>query len=325
MSIFCNSNSFSMKSLAALLLIIAVCSGCSSKDKQVETTPVNETDLLSLVSVQMPGWEENETTLISKASDISKHMGNEAELYLTYGLKRLATKKYKNGKSLPMLVTVYEFNSSEDAYGIYSFDTVGDKLDIGQEAVYGHGVLRFWKDNMLVRVLAEEEYTQVEKDILSFGRQIDSRILTTGPKSQLLSLIPQEKLIPDTTHFFHSNLCLNNIYYMPESSTLDLSGDTNVLTARYNLGGEQPPLLILIEYPNGVTAEKAFAEFSNLYFRGEPVDPVIRINIIQMEDETYSSITLNRKYVILVFEARHADICKKLVAATLASIELYNK
>ena len=315
---------FFVEALIVSLLAIAVFSGCSSKDQEVEVPQGDAVDLLSLASVQIDGWREKETTLVSKTKDISEYLGREAELYLSYGLKRLAAKEYENKKSQPILVEVYEFGDSEDAYGIYSFDTVGKKLDIGQGAVYNHGLLRFWKDELLVRILAKEEYMELEEDVISFGREIDSRILTTGSTPNLLTLIPEEKLIEDSLHFFHENICLNNIYYTPASTALGLSEQTDAVAARYDLGGKQP-LLLLIQYPNGVAAETAFTEFGDLYFEGEPVYPDRRINIVALGEEEYSSITLTRNFLILTLDAGNAEGCKKLVASTLAKISLYGK
>ena len=315
----------SFTKVVVLLLAIAVCSGCSSEEKEVTTPPSEEADLLSLVSIQVPGWQEVETMLVSKAEDMYKYMDGGAELYFAYGFKSLAVKKYRNKKSLPMLVEVYEFDTSENAYGIYSFDTVGDKLDIGQDAVYGHGLLRFWKDKMFVQVFAEEEYLELEEDVLVFGRQINSRILKTGSKPDLLSLVPNEDLVPDSLHFFHQNICLNNIYYIPESTALKLSEQTDAVTAQYALGGKKSARLLLIEYPDEFAAGQAFESFSASYFQGESINADQRINTVRMAENEYNSITLNRNFVILVLEAQHANRCKKLVAATLAKIDLYGR
>jgi len=41
------------------LLVVAFFSGCSSEEIRVEEAPqIEEMDLLSLVSVQVPGWQE---------------------------------------------------------------------------------------------------------------------------------------------------------------------------------------------------------------------------------------------------------------------------
>jgi hypothetical protein len=166
---------------------------------------------------------------------------------------------------------------------------------------------------------------KLAEDVLSFGREIDSRILTTGSLPHLLTLVPEEKLIPDTLHYFHKNICLNNICYIPESVTLGLSEQTDVVTARYDLGGEQPPLLLLISYPNGVAAETAFMEFGALYYQGEPIDSDQRISVVKMGEDQYSSITLTGNLVILIIDAHNSNVCRRLVAATLTKIELYGK
>lgn len=304
------------------LLVIVVCSGCSSKDKEAPQS--GEMDLLSLVSVQVPGWQEEETMLISETKAMAKYIDSEAEIYLlAYGFRRLAVKKYKNERSLPMVLEVYEFDSSEKAYGAYSFDTVGEKLNIGQAAVYGHGLLRFWKDKMLIRVIAEEDYSELEEDIFAFGRQVDPKILTIGSRPELLSLIPTEKLVPDSLHFFYKDVCLKNIYYIPEFSALCLSDQTKAATARYALGGVQPALLLLIEYPGESEAAMAFEGFNASYLQGVDAAPADqKTKIAQFGEEDYNSMTLRGKFVILVFEARSPGVCIELIASTLAKIEM---
>ena len=328
--LLCDSDGIFTKVVVISLLAITVCSGCLPKEKdakeEAEVPRGEEINLLSLISVQVPGWHEEETVLISKREDMFEYMDGEVELYFAYGFRRLAVKKYKNGESLPMLVEVYEFDKSENAYGIYSFDTVGDKRDIGQDAVYGHGLLKFWKDRVLVRVLAEERYRELEEDVFSFGKQIDSKILTAGTKPHLLSLVPEGKLVPDSLHFFHRNICLNNIYYIPESTALGLSDQTDVVTARYALEEKQTPaLFLLIEYPSESGARTAFEKFSALYFRGESISADRQNNVIKVAEWEYNSIALNRNFVILIFEARYPEFCKRLVIATLTKIDLYGE
>jgi hypothetical protein len=315
--IFSRNLSFALISL----LVIVVCSGCASKDKEAPQS--DETDLLSLVSVQIPGWQEEETMLLSETKDMAEYMDSEAEIYLAYGFRRLAVKKYENGKSLPMVLEVYEFDSSEKAYGAYSFDTVGEKPSIGQAAVYGHGLLKFWKDKMLVRVIAEEDYSELEEDILAFGREVDSKILTTGSRPELLSLVPTENLVQDSLHFFYKDVCLNNIYYIPEFSALCLSDQTKVVTARYALGGFQPALLLLIEYPGESEAAVAFEDFDASYLQGLDAGPAEQnTKIAQFGEEDYNAMTLKGKFVILVFEARSPGACIELIASTVAKIEM---
>jgi hypothetical protein len=324
---YCDFGKAFTKAVIISLLVVAIFSGCSkdkeAKKNEIAPLPGEAVGLLSLVSVDVSGWQGEDTELMSEAKDMVKYMNNEAELYSAYGLKRLAAKKYKNEKSHPMLVEIYEFDSSENAYGIYSFDTVGDKLDMGQDSVYGHGLLKFWKGNMLVRVLAKEEYKDLEEDILAFGRQVDSKITTTGSKPKLLSLMLEENLVPDSLHFFHKNICLNNICYIPESVELGLSQQTDAVTAEYALGGKQPVRLLLVKYPDELTAKTAFESFSKAYFNDEFISADRPINMVKMGEEDYTAIALNRKLIILVFEAQSENICKKMVAAVLVKVDMY--
>lgn len=324
---YCDSAKAFTKAVTISLLVIAIFSGCS-KDKKAEenevaSPPGEAVGLLSLVSVDIPGWQGEDAELVSEAEDMVKYMNDEAELYSAYGLKRLAAKKYKNEKSHPMLVEIYEFDSSENAYGIYSFDTVGDKMDMGQDSVYGHGLLKFWKGNMLVRILAREEYKDLEEDVLAFGRQVDSKIAITGSKPKLLSLILEENIVPNSLHFFHENICLNNICYIPESVELGLSQQTDAVTAEYALGGKQPLRLLLIKYPDELTAKAAFESFSKTYFNDETISADRPISMVKMGEEDYTAIALNRKLIILVFEAQSENICKKIVAAVLVKVDMY--
>jgi len=331
-----NSSSLLARLMIISLLAVFAFYGCSSKDKQdkeeekIEVNdplPENQNNLLELASVQMSDWKGEEGKIISDAEEISGYMDKDTELYLSYGFKKLAVKEYKNGKSLPMLVEICEFNNSANAYGIYSFNTVGDKPGIGQGSVYDHGVLKFWKGNMLVRVVAREDYLDLEEDVLEFGRKIDAKILSNGEKPELQALMPEENLVPDSLHFFHKNICLNNICYIPESVDLGLSEQTNAFTARYAFANNgQAALLLLVEYPDKALARTGFDKFSASYFRAEQSILAERpINTIRVTENEYNSISLKDNFLIMVLEAQNADICKKLVAATLAKIDLYYK
>ena len=108
---------------------------------------------------------------------------------------------------------------------------------------------------------------------------------------------------------------------MPDSSSLGLSELNIGLTEQYILGG-RPPLLLLIEYPDTTTATTAFTEFGALYFQGDSIDPEQRINVVRMGADDLNALSLHRNYVIMVLDAKTAEICNKLVAATLAKIQL---
>ncbi|MBD3184910.1 hypothetical protein GF312_21690 [Candidatus Poribacteria bacterium] len=317
----------SIKNSVGFILFILVpvifCICCSPEEK--EEQQIQGGDLSSFVIIQKDGWHKEQNKSMKKPDDIWDYAGKDGELYQSYGVIGAAIAKYKNEKSLKILVEIYEFTNSEDAYGLYSFDTVGESMDIGQESVFNHGLLKFWKDKFLVRIIAEEEFPQLKKDIISFAREVDSRILSTGSKPQLLAFLPNEKKVPNSLHYFHQNICLNNIFYIPESSELCLSDQTKAVTAEYAYGTKQPTQFILIEYPENSQAISAFASFGELYFQGEKISSDQNVIIARMAEEQYDSMAIMRNFIIIILEARHPDICRKLMAETLTNIELHGR
>lgn len=309
-----------LKTLIIVLLTIVLCSACVKKEKRVST--VEEIDLVPLLDVQIPGWKAGLPRTITQARDMQRYMGRSADLCPAYGFKKLVIKEFKNAKSLSIVAEAYELDSDKNAYGFYSFDTTGRKLDIGQGAVYGHGVLKFWKGRILIRVIAREEFRQLESNVITLGRQIDSKMTTEGSKPELISLVPEERLIPDSVHFFHENICLNNIFYIPESTALNLSKETDVVTAQYSFGGGQFPQLIMIQYPDKSMAKTALEAFSASYFGEQTlIYEDQNIKVIRTEEGEYNSITINGKFVILVFESRSRDTCRQLAGAVLEKID----
>jgi len=47
--------------------------------------------------------------------------------------------------------------TSEDAFGVFTHDTDGDRIDIGQEARYRPGWLSFWQNRFYVSIYLEKE------------------------------------------------------------------------------------------------------------------------------------------------------------------------
>jgi hypothetical protein len=313
--------------IAAFLLILPfIFCGCSKKDKQEPTITEEEANIANIVSVNISGWKPGLDRVINYEQGLRSYLrlysDRLADLCLAYGFKKVATKEYKNSNSLSIMVEVYDFGSSKNAYGIYSFDTVGKKMGIGNDAVYSHGILKFWKGRLFVRIVAQEEYRQLEKSLILFAKAVDQKITDAGEKPYLLTKIPEEKIVPDSLHFFHENVCLNNIYYIPESHTLGLSDQTDVVTAQYYFSKDSYPRLFIIEYPDEISAQNAYNAFTVLYYDVQAsVYKDDDINIVLTDENDNNSISIKRNFVILVFESKTEDFTKNLVKETLKRID----
>jgi hypothetical protein len=301
-----------------LVLIITAC----GKDRNQEIQePPHEINIASVVDVQVTGWKAGSTRVILKKEDLDNYAGNLSNLYYSYGFKTLVAKEYKNPKSISVIVEAFELDNSEDAFGLYSFDTIGKKQDIGQGAVYNHGIMRFWKDRVFVRIIARENYKEVEKDVMNFAKVVEKKISYEGEKPKMLDFIPQENLIPDSLCFFHQNICLNNIYYVPETYSLALSDQTDAVAVQYNVGGSVYPRLVIVKYPDESSAQNAYNGFTVLYFDvNTPVYSDDNINVVRTEEGEYNSISIRRNYIVLVFESRSSNTSRQFADATLKKI-----
>jgi len=310
------------KIFTVLLLVLMVFYGCSKKDFQEQSAAEKEIDLAAVVNVNVPGWKVAKEHVIDNEKSLKQYAGRFADLYISYGFKKLIAREYQNSSSLSIVVEVYDLGTGKNAYGLYSFDTVGKKLSIGQDAVYEHGILGFWKSRLFIQVIAQEEFQQLEKYVIAFARAVDQKILYTSEKPALLNMVPEERMVPDSLHFFHQNICLNNIYYIPESYSLGLSDQTDVVTAQYNVGKGVYPRLIMVEYPDEISAQSAYNGFTVLYFDEEtPIYKDDNINVVRTEEGEYNSISIRRNFVILVFEPRSVDVSRQIAGAALKKLD----
>ncbi len=77
------------------------------------------------------------------------YIDGAAELYLAYGFQGLNVRKFEKSGQPPITVELYEMASSEDAYGLFSFERQDEAVGIGQGSEFGGGLLRFGKESIL--------------------------------------------------------------------------------------------------------------------------------------------------------------------------------
>jgi len=249
------------------------------------------------------GWIKSESPQTYNRQNLFDYIDGGAEVYLAYDFRQLVVQKYvpKAQDSLEknsITVEIGQMSLSADAYGIFSLDQEGEKTEIGQMGVYNDGLLRFWKDVFFVRIL---EVTGASKDvILKLGREIDKKIKKEGMFPLLVSKIPSDNLIPGTVHYFHKQINLNNIYYFSDQNVLNLNMETNCASADFKLGDEKLKLL-LIQYPDTITASRAEENMKSVYLEKE--SPSER-EIFKTKEGKLVGMDVIKNYLILIFEGK---------------------
>jgi hypothetical protein len=261
-----------------IVVVMMALGGCGAPSGK---GPVPE-DLLP-ASGAVAGWERSGEVQVYAPDDLFDYMDGQAELFFVYNFERLAVQEYQRGEEGPIMVEVYQVVSPADAYGLFSFYTTGEPIDLGSGGAVEPGrLISFWQGRFYSRVFA---YGEAEQESLSaLARQVVVVMPEGGALPELVGRLPQENLVPGSARFFHQKLSLDNLIWLGDENILNLSEQTNAVLAVYTLGDTKAQLLV-VEYPNTATAEAAHAalEGSSL--------------------ESLSAASQRDQYLLAVFEA----------------------
>ena len=275
--------------------------------------------MINLLPAGRDGWVESGKPEIYDRNNLFDYMNGGAELYLAYDFQKLVVQRYLSESEDPakknsITVEVYQMNSSPDAYGLFSFDQEGEMVEVGQKAVYGYGLLKFWKDRFLVRILGSQ--VDLREMILKLGADIDQKIESEGRVPELLTKVSKDNLIPNSDHFFHKQTLLNNLYFLSDKNILNLTDKTDCLLADFGFD-RQILKLLLVEYPDLNQAKNAYENFNKLYLERD-VSKTDRV--VEIEEGKLVGVDLVEKYLLLAFEGTEKNVTLQLLDSVKSSL-----
>ncbi len=255
-------------------------------------------------------WDGKEIKYNSKT--LFDYIDGAAELYLAYGFQGLTVRKFEKSGQSPITVELYEMPSSEDAYGLFSFERQDEDAGIGQGSEFGGGLLRFWKGNYFVSVYADGGGAETESAILTMGRATAELIQGTGQEPELVGLIPGKDLglVDRSVRYLKSHVLLNQRFFIAHENILHLSRSTEVVLAQYTQE-KQKTHFLLIRYPNESEARDAYMSFKGAYLPDAGGK-----DLLQTEDRKWTMARQIGEAVIVVFGAPTAADAEALLKAT---------
>ena len=140
--------------LVMMVLIFAACERGKSEEK-------GKMDAGFFIPSEVEGWRWDSKALKYNSRTLFDYMNWAAELYLSYGFKNLLVYRMMKAGHPPLTLELYEMASSEDAFGVFSFDRQDDPIGIGQGSEFGGGMLRFWKGKFFISLYAEGDRKSV--------------------------------------------------------------------------------------------------------------------------------------------------------------------
>ncbi len=268
---------------------------------------------------QIEGWSASERKQKYTRDNIFNYMNGAGEIYLAYNFEELFVREYNNSSAPPIIAEIYKMSSSEDAYGVFTNDTDGNVVNMGQGAIYAQGLLRVWKGQFFVRLMAQRETDETKKAIMTLGQTVIDSIANEGHTPLLLQYLPPEGLLTGNTHYFHTQVTLNFLYFLDNANLLNLNSKTEVILARYRKVDSKIRLL-LVSYPTSALAKTAYDQFNRIYLQKKSTTTDL-VQIEKVENDEYVSASLRDRYLILVFEAKDLTTCEWLSKAVLNRIK----
>jgi hypothetical protein len=258
------------------------------------------------------GWKWDEKEIKYDSRTLFEYIDGAAELYLAYGFQNLTVRRFEKSDQPPITIELYEMASSEDAFGVFSFEHQDEAVGIGQGSEFGGGLLRFWKGRYFVSIYGEGEGAEVESGILKMGRATADSIPTVGLEPKLIGFIPGKEigLVDKSVRYLKSHVLLNQRFFIAYQNILSLSRKTEAVLAQY-LQDKQKTQLLLIRYPNSKEAEDTYQIFMKAYLpdaKGKDRS--------KTEDRKWTVARQRNEFVLIVFGAPTEEDAEALLKAT---------
>ncbi len=166
------------------------------------------------------GWKGSPIEEYRTVEELFLYMNGGAELYLEYKYAGLKVREYSSAEGGNLTVEIYTYINPADAFGIFSVDTTGIKVDIGDGGRQSGMMTRFWKGNYYVRVfnwVSKPEYEGVPE---AAARAIEPKIPSNRSYPQYLTSLWESEL---SFSFVRGEIALRQVAgaYDPESVVFD--------------------------------------------------------------------------------------------------------
>jgi hypothetical protein len=256
---------------------------------------------------QIQGWNAESNDRFFDDETIFDYIDGAGEVYRAYNMYKCLSRRYTTPEGPAIVLDIFDMQTSEDAFGVFTHDQDGDPVEVGQGGLYRSGWLSFWKGRFFVSIYMEEESGPAERAVRALAKGVASCIPQEGPKPRILSFLPQQGLQPRTTRYLHHYIVLNYHFYLADDNILNLGPETDAALARYKRGEENAQLL-LAQYPERGKAGKAHRRFLKTYLpEARSTGPVL------LENNRWSAAALMGKLLVIVLEADTQQLAESLM------------
>jgi len=202
-------------------------------------------DLAGRIPTSVGGWVSAGEDGRYDADSIFSYIDGHAEVYLAYGLEGCLARRYGGPEGEPDLVLdVFRMASAEDAYGVFTWDSEGEPVEVGQGGLARPSWLSAWQGRYFLSVYAEGESPTAGEAMLALASAVAAAVGETGGRPALVDALPREGLEPRSIRFVRTRQALAIQLGAAPALVPPVDVQRGVVLARYRRGGEVARLVL---------------------------------------------------------------------------------
>ena len=304
------------KKFILIMIIVAGLTGCANR---YHPFSMDKPDPASFFppSHFAPGWSRDKGPTSYNPDNLYKYIDGSAELYLSYGFRKLVSSTYLYEKKEDnfLIMDIYDMGSGLNAFGIYSSyrGTKTQLLRIGTEVYLTDNSLTFYKGKNFVYLQSGRLFPETGAAMKKAAQMIAGKIPGRSERPLELSYLPGENMMERTSKYIPNELL--GYRFLPGG-----------IRAEYQLGRKKSTLFIALCY-SPQEATDSFREYveqikkrgKNLTFR-----PDLFKETFFADDPYYGKVlvTRHRRFLVGITNLSNFQEGESLLRATLARIEM---
>ncbi|GAX62302.1 ferredoxin [Candidatus Scalindua japonica] len=253
-------------------------------------------------------WKMEERSKVYAGKDkLFEYINGGAEVYLSYSFIQVSTAIYVNKDSgSSVKIDIWEFGSSDDAYGVFAKDRAGKGVNIGNEASLYDNYLWVWKERYFITV---EPYNgSVSPDDVTFVGTSVAGNFPAGKVSlpYIFRYLPEYGYVQGSSRYFHKKIILDNLYIFGrfiEKNVFNLSVQTDAVVAGFKPDKDRSPFkMLFVKYSDNQVAIESLNNFVALRESwGEQYLKTGQVHTFEDLKGKFSSVTCVNSLVIATF------------------------
>lgn len=249
------------------------------------------------------GWKAPNPPVDYTPTTVFDYMDGAAEVYLSYGMRALATQVYEKPGQPAIHLSVFTMAEPAGAFGVFTYERLDAEAGLGQGSEYASGILRLWKGHHFVFIQAMQETPEAKEAILGLARSL--KLSDAAPLPRLLGALPPEGLRPLTVRYLLGRQLLEALEPTAVDNALGLPVRCEAVTAKYGQAGKGERLFIL-RYPDATAAKQGFTAF----LKGG------KLGVAERQGQGWRAADLERDCALLVLDAATAELATQRLRET---------